>query len=132
MITMSQLYWLTRLDSIGGFFCIISIISGIVSLALGCIILASMDSINEKEDEQIFNKIIKYFKTAVFILFASILTQVFIPTTKEVACIYVLPKIVNSDFVQKELPKEGREIYSMAKDYLKSKLTDNKEDANKK
>lgn len=41
------------------------------------------------------------------------------PTTKEMAFIYVIPKIVNSEMVQKEIPKEVKELYPIAKDFLK-------------
>ena len=52
--------------------------------------------------------------------------SVFIPTTKEMALIKVLPAISNSRFVSEELPKEAGEIYMLAKEALKEKLVGEK------
>ena len=54
------------------------------------------------------------------------LISVFIPTTKEMAMIKVLPAISNSKFMSEELPKDIREVYLMAKDAVKEKLVGEK------
>lgn len=43
----------------------------------------------------------------------------FVPTSKQYAMIKIFPKIANSD-IAKEMPQDAKEIYQMAKDYLKS------------
>lgn len=56
---------------------------------------------------------------------ASILFSVglaLIPDSKTVAAMYVIPKIAESDIIQKDVP----DLYRSAMDALKEKLTDNK------
>ena len=43
------------------------------------------------------------------------------PTSRDYALIKVLPKLANSDFA-KEVPADMKDVYRMAKDYLKEKL----------
>jgi hypothetical protein len=45
-----------------------------------------------------------------------------LPTTKEMATIYVIPKIANSNFVNETLPAEMKDIYGMAKQWMKETL----------
>ena len=52
---------------------------------------------------------------------------VLMPNTKQMATIIVAPKLINSNFVQEDLPKEAKELYSMAKSYLKEQITETKE-----
>ena len=47
-----------------------------------------------------------------------------LPTTKEMAVIYVIPKITNSNFVNETLPAEMKDIYSMAKEWMKETIVD--------
>jgi hypothetical protein len=58
-----------------------------------------------------------YIATAVTIVIGML-----IPSTKEMAVIIVAPKIVNSEFVQEDLPEEAKELYGLAKQYLKEQV----------
>ena len=53
--------------------------------------------------------------------------SVFIPNTKQAAMIFVAPKIINSEFMQEDLPAETRELYELAKEYLKCEIEKSKE-----
>lgn len=55
-----------------------------------------------------------------------------IPSTKEMATIYVIPKIVNSEFVNETLPQEMGEIYNLAKDWMRTTLKHDDGDSNVK
>ena len=58
---------------------------------------------------------IRWIKRILAALFSCLILAVFIPSTKTLAAMYVIPPIVNSESVQ-ELPAE---ILSFVKEYLK-------------
>lgn len=68
--------------------------------------------------------------------FRSLLVVVFlqavIPTTRQMAAILVIPAIVNSEFMQKDLPADLREIYTLAKEGMFKALTDEKGEGEEK
>ena len=63
------------------------------------------------------------------ILIISLSITMLIPDSKQYAVIKIFPKIVNSN-IAKEIPDDMRDIYLMAKEYMKEVL--NKEGANEK
>ena len=81
-----------------------------------------------------FRILLEYRVDFIFSLIGMILNQVvmvsllfiifhnMIPSTKEMATIYVIPKIANSTFVNETLPAEMKDIYGMAKDWMKTTL----------
>lgn len=126
-ITESTVYWITRMDGIHDFLIGLCIITSIL-VVLSLIILFSTFMASEGEEE--FHPAMKFELRACFISIALLvvffLASVFIPTTKEMALIKVLPAISNSRFVSEELPKEAGEIYMLAKEALKEKLVGEK------
>ena len=54
---------------------------------------------------------------------------VIIPSTKNLIYIYSIPKIVNSEYVQEQMPEDVKEVYGSFKDYL---LEFNKDKKDKK
>ena len=86
IITPGLIYWITRLDSIIGFFMFWSVIGGIT----GCVLL--IIGITEEEETTI-----KYAKKTLLSIIFPILILIFIPSSKEMAAIYLIPKIANSN-----------------------------------
>lgn len=126
-ITESTIYWITRLDGIHNFLGILGVITcapAVLSL------MAFFVTIMTSEGKEEFHPAMKFELRAcligivLFVVFS--LVSVFIPTTKEMALIKVLPAISNSRFVSEELPKEAGEIYMLAKEALKEKLVGEK------
>ena len=103
-ITPEMMYWLTRCDSIciAGFF--LAVASGIVFAISLCAIL--------DEVRGLLVRVVCLFSFGTF--FACIATCVFVPSTKEMAAIYVVPKIANSQTV-KEL---GDGVVTLAREWL--------------
>ena len=126
-ITGSTIYWITRMDGIHDFLIVLCIITGILAV-LSLIILFSTFMVCEGKEE--FHKAMKFelraFLIGIVLFVVFFLASVFIPTTKEMALIKVLPAISNSRFVSEELPKEAGEIYMLAKEALKEKLVGEK------
>lgn len=140
MITPSQIYWLTRLDGIKN--CIeninaLAVIGIIICVALiiittihtvfasnGCFDYYADNSEEEMEKKKdkwrvVRRCVLKYFLPFVLALnFLTEIVHVSIPTTKEMAAIYIIPMIANSEAAQ-QLPDIATESVSLAKDWLK-------------
>ena len=108
MITQSEMYWLTRLDHINLLFLwiMLSCILTIIIFGLAQLILRDNNSWESKEkvDRQIklADKLLfKGLPTAASILLLVALVRAFVPTTKEMAAIKVVPIIANSEAVGK-------------------------------
>ena len=122
-ITSETIYWLTRLDYIQGLFIGFSCLSGFAVLML-CIACHSVWECTYKEEEyKLFWRLVRYTVIMFCVMCTCIFGVVFTPNTNEMCMIYVVPKIVNSDFVQEDLPKDAREIYDLAKQAVVKQLT---------
>ena len=107
-MNMMTMYMLTRLDPLCMFFAIACISSSIC--VIGSVVLAGPDRWKE------FRWAIKY---SVIALVISTFGTIFVPSTKEMAAIIIVPKIANSTAVQKDVP----ELYDLGVEWLKDKLT---------
>ena len=120
MITEEMLYWIFRLDAIKVFCIFIELIVGALSLVLTCYLISIHDVV--APDHPLYKK----FWITAFGMYAALivstLTLIFLPSTKEMAAIKIIPVICNSEFVQKELPKESKELYDIAKYAVKKSL----------
>lgn len=52
------------------------------------------------------------------------------PTTRDLALVYVVPKITNSEFVCEQLPKDLQDIYALAKQRVVDELTEGRGNSN--
>lgn len=98
---MSELYWLTRLDSIEVLL-VLGIVFGIILLIAG-----GMGSLVWSDDEDMIRRFIKIFKAGSITLVISVILKIFIPTEKDAFLILglggTLDYLQNSE-VAKELP----------------------------
>ena len=98
---MSELYWLTRLESIEVLL-VLGIVFGITLLVVG-----GMGSLIWADDEDVTRRFIKLFKAGLITLVISVILKIFIPTEKDAFLILGLGGTVdylqNSE-VAKELP----------------------------
>lgn len=123
MISGWMVYLILKLDAIRGVFLTGTIASGVLFAVLLVVLISCY--ISEADLEGYESKSASLRKAlvkaaSVFLLF--LITAVFIPTTRQFALIYIIPKIVNSDFVQKDIPAESRELYELGKDMLKQTI----------
>ena len=131
-ITESTIYWITRLDKFhvtAGVLLGISFMVLLICIVVCCVDKNQLDEIYSKEYRERIKREMKIaIKIACYSVFyivmcASVL--IFVPTSKEMALIKVLPAISNSKFVSDELPKDVKEIYELAKDAIKNKIEGN-------
>lgn len=109
-ITPSTIYWIARLDGLREAMCVITALWVIGSII--CFIAAIDEKLNKLFKPSIWSVIF-----AVICLVGSV---VFIPTSKEVAAMIVIPKIANNENVQ----KIGSELYDVAQNWLKGLTKD--------
>ena len=112
-ITAEEIYWITRLDIIHT-----AMLLGIAVAFVA--MLAFIIHACEKESAGWAISGITLFVVTTIILG---LVYIFVPTTKEMAMIKIIPAMVNSDFMQNDLPEDMKQVYSLGKqaivDYLK-------------
>lgn len=98
-----MLYWFTRLDSIGNFFNFLSFIMGIVTVVIAVMWLLSMEACLLDSDfwENFRKNRIKLLLISFIISCFIYIPCIFIPTTKEMAFIYLTPKVINNKEIQK-------------------------------
>lgn len=104
-ITTMQMYWLVMLDSIN--------IGSVIMCALfGVCIFVMIGFMVESYKCPTFVKVC----TPLFVLFflVSLATCVFLPSTKQMAAIMIVPKIVNNEKVQ----TMGNKIYDFAVEWM--------------
>ena len=95
MVSAAQIYWLTRLDNISITFGILAML-----LSIGLIITTVIRIMMTIDDDDIpteFRRVWNFLAISTAITFA---VGTFVPTSKEAAAMYVIPKIANSETVQ--------------------------------
>lgn len=120
MITEEMLYWIFRLDAIRGFCVVVLLVGGLANVLITAHLIMDKNYIDFSD--YFYKRLLICVKSMYIIIITAILTLLFLPSTKEMAAIKLIPVIYNSDFVQKELPKESRELYDLAKVAIKHTL----------
>ena len=118
-LSYSLMYWFTRLDGLNTLFGLITVIAGIalVFLTIFCVI-ASYDK--DDVDAPTYHKMFKKFINMLILPWIiSLLGLLFVPSSKEMAMIYVVPHISESQVIKQDVP----ELYDLGinalKDWLK-------------
>lgn len=106
MITGFDIYLMTRLDSIIGLSLGISIVGWIGILITGIIAAVNHDF---GDDITLMKKILK-ISTPIVLFFT--LLALFVPSSKEAAAIYLIPKIANNEQVQ-QLPENAMKVLNL-------------------
>lgn len=90
MITPMQMYWLLKLDAIGGFSLMLGVLSSSTLLLCSIFYWTSRD-VEEARNENLF--FARMIKISFIVLILSVIVTTFVPTTKEMALLLDLPKI---------------------------------------
>ena len=100
-----SLYWFFVIENMGIFFTIISVLSAVVALITGLFYAIDRDS----EDGRFLKKICVITTTT---FFASLLTTIFIPSSKQMMQVYVVDnvlEVVDNDKA-KQLPRKVLDV----------------------
>lgn len=128
MITEGTIYWITRLDHILDAAPAGILVFSLLSIILGCLFCAflfdtSLVECAGKDTVSRYRRVVLVLLLfCVFSVFLCVGTLIFVPTTKEMAMIKVLPMLANSKFVEEELPKDAQRIYRLGIRALEEKL----------
>jgi len=122
MITTTQMYWLTRLDRFSSdmphWLVLVLIIIMFVTLFVALV------KYDDSEDVyKLFRNV--FFVGIVPVLLAIFVIMTFVPSTKEMAAILVIPKIVNNEKVQ----QAGDRLYQLAIEWMEELSPKKKEGA---
>ena len=112
------LYWIFRLDVLHN---VVTV--AFIGTTLGMVFTSFFITLNgctDGWDDKVTVQFKTILKKVLIPYIALIFLYIFTPSGKELAAIYVLPKVVESDVVQEDLP----EIYELAKERLKELLTE--------
>lgn len=117
-ITPATMYWFTRLDGIDNLFIII-LVFGSFALVILCItnIIAKCSS-EDADSLNIQKATSKWIKILLFPWVLALFGNIFVPTSKEMAMIYVVPQITESQVVKQDIP----ELYDLGVNALKDWL----------
>jgi TRAP-type C4-dicarboxylate transport system permease large subunit len=127
MITASEMYWLTRLDSFheftSGIGILLSVLFGIASVIVWGIYGVSSSYPEESRNHDMTEAVtvtrrLRWPLLIVFILGLTLkLGSMFIPTTKEYAAIKVIPMLAND-----KVKEDFGELYELTVEWAKTKL----------
>ena len=111
------IYLWTRLDSLNSLFTAVAILITILfSIAIIVLIIQNVEGSSDDDEKAVTERVIKKTMFPLILFwFLAIMT----PSSKDFALMYALPKIANSDAIQKDLP----EIYGLAQERLKELLS---------
>lgn len=117
-ITPATLYWFTRLDGINGL-CTFVLVFGTLALAFFLIANIVASSNPQDEDSLDIKKVTsKWIKILSFPYVLALLGNIFVPTSKEMAMIYVVPHLAESQVIKQDIP----EVYDLGVKALKDWL----------
>lgn len=123
-ISYGLIYWITRLDKLNNVFEFVLLLGGMALLMLTIAYVISSTSKDYDDESKTVNTFSrKWLKILFFPWIFSLLGITFIPTSKEMAMIYVVPNIAESQVVKQDIP----EIYDLGVNALKDWLKKNKE-----
>lgn len=116
MITGTEIYWITRLDDLRGFiFGLGGVLTGICVIgSVISIMCHAIDSAERKELLPVSKKFMLRFVSGLLVGLPLLFSACFVPTTKEMCAIKVLPAIINNEDMQ-ELPNK---VVDLANEWL--------------
>ena len=118
MITTEMVYWIIMLDKISSAFFIFAAAFGLILVLMTGAILS-----NEVECPW-------HYPVWIVLELFFICGAVFIPNTKQMATIYLLPKVVNNEKMQsigERTLDTGDKILQLMQQYISEKITDKKQ-----
>ena len=121
-ITPAIMYWFTRLDILNVFFMFVTIVGGLGILFL--VIGYYGTSLNDcsESDRQAHGIMARILKWAAPLWALCLIGALFVPTSKQMAMIYVVPQITESQVVKQDIP----ELYDLGVNALKDRLKQTK------
>lgn len=122
-ITPATMYWFTRLDRIAAACDITLFLGGLALLFLSIAYWATGGNTDEMYEHKAVKSVLKWLIPVWLFCLIGVL---FIPNSKQMAMIYVVPQITESQIVKQDIP----ELYDLGVNALKDWLKKDKENGN--
>lgn len=122
-ITPATMYWFTRLDRITAACDITLFLGGLALLFLSIAYWATGGNTDEMYEHKAVKSVLKWL---IPVWLFSVIGALFIPNSKQMAMIYVVPQITESQIVKQDIP----ELYDLGVNALKDWLKKDKENGN--
>lgn len=117
MISPWTIYWITRLDVVGEVLQMCMTMSVLVAITTtGLWILNNCTNHFDSGNPEVGKRWRRGSLASIAASVLFIAATIALPTTKQMAAIYIIPAIANNEQIQ----AEASELYDLAKDYLKS------------
>lgn len=120
-----MMYGLLKLDDLVSFFVVLTIIAGGVSfigLVFGYLMRHSMDGmsfgLDEEAEAAAATRMIKRGRVAGVCALGTLLIVMLVPTTKQAAAVWLVPKVMNNEAIQ----GDAQELYGLALEALEKQL----------
>ena len=125
-MSCTMMYFLVMLDGIRdtagalqGVFVFVAAMAGIATIVWLC----ATDGGNAEPGAPAIKRFARCLRFwALLGLVSTTLVLTFVPSTKQAAVILVVPAVVNSEFVTTTIPKEAKEIYALAKQWMRERV----------
>ena len=117
MIGQWTVYFILMLDNINGFLVFLIMAPILTLLISGILAIFADDAGYGLDDNHFLVFFVKYWKKLTITSLSFMLINLFIPTTKQAALIYIIPKLSQSQYV-KQIPQE---LQVVVNNLLKSK-----------
>lgn len=111
-------YLITRLDCANSIVATALIILITMAICLSMISIISLLIDDTDDAEERCGKLTSILKPTAIAVIILLIVRILLPTTKQACAVIVVPAIVNSQTVQKTLPKSIDRIVELAGDYL--------------
>lgn len=118
-ITPAIMYWFTRLDRITATFDIITLLGVFALLFLSIAYYATSSNTDEMYEHKVVKSVLKWL---IPVWLFCLIGAMFIPNSKQMAMIYVVPQITESQVVKQDIP----ELYDLGVNALKDWLKQTK------
>lgn len=118
MITTEMVYWIIMLDKISAAFFIFAAIFGLILFLMTGMILSEQEEFPW------------HYPVWIVLELFFICGAVFLPNTKQMATIYLLPKVVNNEKIQsigERTLDTGDKLLQLMQQYISEKITDKKQ-----
>lgn len=124
-ITPATMYWFTRLDGITGTCAVVTFLGAVALLFLSIGYWATGGNTDVMYEHKVVKSILKWL---IPVWLFGLIGLLFIPNSKQMAMIYVVPQITESQVVKQDIP----ELYDLGVNALKDWLKKDNENANEK
>ena len=118
-ISPLEIYLISLVDKIGAISEVIVFLSGLASaILLTFWIIGKSESYKTEDDEKILKRLWRCFKITVTCVICSTLIHTFVPSSKTIAAMYLIPAIVNNEHIQNSTSNALRMLEELTKEWL--------------